>query len=125
MKSFPSWLISIAAVGLGFFAFVITYGVLTSAAGRLAVSAAAGMVLLILIILIGIAAGYAAARQSRHFMLSHISRQASSPDLEEEAGPSKAARNRRVTRALFFAGVVFFLFFLVFIFSTLSSIINA
>lgn len=117
MKKFQSWLIYIAAIGLGFFAFVITAGVLQKIFSPRFV----GLPAILLITIISLAAAYFTSKYSRRFMSRHIfktNRQA--PDTEGlvDAG---AARNKRIAMALFFSGTVLFP---VFIFVFLSSIIN-
>lgn len=131
MKKFPSWLIYIAALGLGFFAFVITAGVIPKIVGP----RFAGLFMMLLITLLGLVAAYFAFRYSRRFMARHIFKTAAQTAARTAGQISGAgdavnadsavsagdAQKKRLAMALFFSGTVLFP---VFIFMLLSSIIN-
>lgn len=116
MRNLPSWLITISAIGLGFFAFVIGGGVFLNFAGP----KLGGSTAIILASLIGIASGYVSSRYSRKFMLKHLR----VPFVEgDPLAPEPHSRpSGRIARAMMFAGLIFFP---IFIFTALSSIINS
>lgn len=116
VKTFPAWLIYVSAIGLGFFCFVICGGVLLRIFGPKFGS----LVLLPLVILPGLAAAYFGFRYSRKFMMRHVSRNAEPGDPHFSEG--RTARSKRIALAMLFSGLVFFI---VFIFTVLSSIMNA
>ena len=116
MRNVPSWLIVISAIGLGFFAFVIASGVFLNLAGpKLGPSTA-----IILTSLVGLVLAYISFRYSRLFMLKHLR----VPFVEgDPLAPEPHSRpSGRIARAIMFAGLIFFP---IFIFALLSSIINA
>lgn len=116
MRNIPSWLIAISAIGLGFFAFVIGGGVFLNFAGpRLGSSVA-----IILASVIALTSAYVSFKYSRRFMLKHLR----VPFVEgDPLAPEPHSRpSGRIARAMMFAGLIFFP---IFIFTALSSIINA
>lgn len=131
MKKFPSWLIYLAAIGLGFFAFVITAGVLSGFVGP----RFGGLFMMLFITLLGLVAAYFSFRYSRRFMVGHIFKTTGqtavqTADRASDADNAVSANNavnasgeqkKRLAMALFFSGTVLFP---VFIFMLLSSIIN-
>lgn len=115
-KTFPGWLIYIASIGLGFFAFVIAGGIFMKlAAGRFT-----GAFVLFLVILLSLTAAYFFAGYSRRFMMRHVSRNAAPGDPHFVEG--RTASQKRIALAMFLSGVMLFP---IFIFAVLSSIINA
>ena len=119
LKTFPSWLISLAAIGLGFFSFVIAGGIFLNVIGRLR----GGVAMMLLAVLVGLAAAYPAFRYSRRFMMAHVSRTSADPaETAPDDDPMASGQwKSRVARNLFLAGVILFP---VFIFVLLSSIMN-
>lgn len=119
MKKLPGWLIYIAAIGAGFFSFVIVTGILPTLFGPRFADASW---VLFLAALVGLAVAYFTFKYSRLFMFRHISRavaeRAAAGGENMDAGK---ARNKRLALTIFFCGMVFFL---IFIFALLSSIIN-
>jgi len=121
MRKFPSWLVYLAAIGLGFFAFVISTGILSRIIG----SRLKGLPIMIFMILISLAAAYFASKYSRGFMTRHISGIGHDPGADASIDDAKIAareQGRRIAMAFFFSGIVLFV---VFIFMLLSGIINA
>lgn len=114
-KTFPSWLIRVASIGLGFFAFVIVGGALLNVASGIS----EGLSIFFVVILLGLAAGYFSAVYSRRFMMRHVSRNAAPGDPHFAEGPT--ARNKRVALAMFLSGLMLFP---IFVLAVLSSIIN-
>jgi hypothetical protein len=117
MKTFPAWIIIIGAVGLGFFAFVITGGVLL----KIAASAKlAGLFVILVSSLLSLAAAYFAFKFSRKFMMRHVSRNAEPGDIHFSEG--RTASQKRIALAMLLSGVILFP---AFVFVLISSIIKA
>ena len=118
MRQSPNWLINIAAAGMGLFALVIVFGLLSWVLGRMfgSVPGFASAILFVLLAIIAGMAAYYMAKYCRRFMLRHVARVHRAVT---SADPS--SEKMRLARALVFSGIAFFLLF---IFGLISGIMN-